>query len=56
MITIGLTGKAAKKSIENNNKTLSPILSSAFVMFYIADIYGGWRSAKYYQKPIKLEH
>ena len=55
LITIGLIGKAAKKSIENNNKTLSPILSSAFVMFYIADIYGGWRSAKYYQKPLSLE-
>ena len=55
MITIGLTGKAAKQSIDNNNKTLSPILSGAFIMFYIADIYGGWRSAKYYQEPIKIE-
>ena len=54
MITIGLTGKAAKQSIDNKNKTLSPILSGVFIMFYIADIYGGWRSAKYYQEPIKL--
>ena len=55
MITIGLTGKAAKQSIDNNNKTLSPILSGVFIMFYMADIYGGWRSAKYYQEPIKIE-
>ena len=39
----------------NKNKQLivAPAFSTTFAVLYAAEIYGGWRAAKYYQPPQK---
>lgn len=34
---------------ENQNKTMTNIFGLTFIMLYASEIYGSWRSSKYYQ-------
>ena len=37
-------------SIKNNKKIASPFMGITFTFIYFGEIYGAWRTAKYYQK------
>ena len=49
MINLAITWKGASVALETNRKILAPIFVTAFATLYIAEIYGSWRAAKYYQ-------
>ena len=49
MINLVITWKVSSVAIETNRKILAPIFTTAFATLYIAEIYGSWRAAKYYQ-------
>ena len=40
--------------LENQNKIMMNVFGTTSLIFYISDIYGSWRAAKYYQ-PKKIE-
>ena len=48
--TFYLTGSSAYYSIKNDHPMAGPIFSATAVYVYLGEIYGAWRSAKYYQK------
>ena len=53
IITLALTGNATAIAINNNRKILAPAFGATFIVLYVAEIYGGWRAAKYYQTAKK---
>jgi len=53
IMTMAITGKAAAIAIKSKRKILAPAFSAAFVVLYAAEIYGGWRAAKYYHPTQK---
>lgn len=48
--TFYLTASSAYDSIKNDRPIAGPILGATAVYVYLGEIYGAWRSAKYYQK------
>ena len=46
--------KAYSFAKENQNKIMMNVFGTTSLIFYISDIYGSWRAAKYYQ-PKKIE-
>ena len=46
--------KAYSLAKENQNKIMMNVFGTTSLIFYISDIYGSWRAAKYYQ-PKKIE-
>ena len=46
--------KAYSFAKKNQNKIMMNVLGTTSLIFYISDIYGSWRAAKYYQ-PKKIE-
>ena len=51
--TVYLTTSSAYFANENNNPFLGPFFLGIAGVTYLGEIYGSWRSAKYYQKPEK---
>ena len=49
IINLAITWKGSSVSLKTNRKILSPIFITAFATLYMAEIYGSWRAAKYYQ-------
>ena len=47
-----LYGSSTIKLIENESKFLAPIFAGICFYTYLGEIYGGWRSAKYYQTSL----
>jgi len=52
LINLAITWEGSRVATKNNQKILAPIFTAAFTTLYIAEIYGSWRAAKYYQ-PLK---
>jgi len=52
MINLAITWKGSSIALKTNQKILAPIFTTAFATLYMAEIYGSWRAAKYYQ-PLK---
>ena len=48
--TFYLTSSSAYIAVKQNRNILGPILSVASLYIYLGEIYGAWRTAKYYQK------
>ncbi len=48
--TFYLTGSSAYFSIKEDRPVAGPLFGVAVAFVYIGEIYGAWRSAKYYQK------
>ena len=53
IINLAISWKASSIAIKNKQKILAPVFSVSFAVLYAAEIYGGWRAAKYYQSPQK---
>jgi len=51
--TVYLTTSSAYFANKNNNPFLGPFFLGIAGVTYLGEIYGSWRSAKYYQKPEK---
>jgi len=49
-LTFYLVGDAAYFSIKEDRSITGPLFCATAVFVYIGEIYGAWRSAKYYQK------
>jgi len=49
-LTFYLVGDAARFSIKEDRSITGPLFSAIAAFVYIGEIYGAWRSAKYYQK------
>ena len=49
VINLAITWKGSSISLKTNQKILAPIFTTAFATLYMAEIYGSWRAAKYYQ-------
>ena len=49
LINLAITWKGSSISLKTNQKILAPIFTTAFATLYMAEIYGSWRAAKYYQ-------
>ena len=49
MINLSIAWKGSLVALETNRKILAPIFTTAFATLYLAEIYGSWRAAKYYQ-------
>ncbi len=48
--TFYLTSSSAYIAVKQNRNILGPVLSAASLYIYLGEIYGAWRTAKYYQK------
>ncbi len=53
IINLTISWKASSIAIKNKQLILAPAFSTTFAVLYAAEIYGGWRAAKYYQPPQK---
>ncbi|GIS54485.1 hypothetical protein Ct9H90mP29_15270 [bacterium] len=51
--TFYLTGSSAYFSIKEKRTIAGPFFLTVSAIVYIGEIYGAWRSAKYYQNVIK---
>ena len=52
MINLAITWNGSSIALKTNQKILAPVFTTAFATLYLAEIYGSWRAAKYYQ-PLK---
>ncbi len=50
LCTFYLTSSSAYIAVKQDRNILGPILSVASLYIYLGEIYGAWRTAKYYQK------
>lgn len=51
-----LYGSTTYNLIRSDNKILTPIFIGICFYTYLGEIYGGWRSAKYYQVPLNIQN
>ena len=51
-----LYGSTTYNLIRSDNKVLTPIFIGICFYTYLGEIYGGWRSAKYYQVPLNIQN
>lgn len=51
-----LYGSTTYNLIRSDNKILTPIFIGICFYTYLGEIYGGWRSAKYYQVPLTIQN
>jgi len=54
-ITLSLSGNAAYTAIDQKRPYAGPFFTAVFFIAYLGEIYGGWRSAKYYQTTLSSE-
>ncbi|NQU26751.1 MAG: membrane protein insertion efficiency factor YidD [Candidatus Marinimicrobia bacterium] len=52
-LMVTLLGTVAQSSYQNDHNIIGGIYLSATTVFYFGEIYGAWRTAKYYQPPKK---
>jgi len=52
-LTVTLMGTVTQSSYQNDHNILGGIYLSATTIFYFGEIYGAWRTAKYFQPPKK---
>ena len=54
-LTLSLSGKAAYTTLNQKRPLAGPLFTAVFMIAYLGEIYGGWRSAKYYQAAVFTE-
>ena len=54
-MTLSLSGNAAYMAINQKRPYAGPFFTAVFIIAYLGEIYGGWRSAKFYQTASSSE-
>ena len=54
-LTLSLSGNAAYTALNQERPLAGPLFTAVFIVAYLGEIYGGWRSAKYYQAAVFTE-
>ena len=54
-MTLSLSGNAAYMAIDQKRPYAGPFFTAVFIIAYLGEIYGGWRSAKFYQTASSSE-
>ena len=54
-LTLSLSGNAAYTALQQKRPVAGPLFTAVFMIAYLGEIYGGWRSAKYYQPAVFTE-
>ena len=54
-LTLSLSGNAAYTALQQKRPVVGPLFTAVFMIAYLGEIYGGWRSAKYYQAAVFTE-
>ena len=54
-MTLSLSGNAAYMAINQKQPYAGPFFTAVFIIAYLGEIYGGWRSAKFYQTASSSE-
>ena len=54
-MTLSLSGNAAYMAINQTRPYAGPFFTAVFILAYLGEIYGGWRSAKFYQTASSSE-
>ena len=54
-MTLSLSGNAAYMAINQKRPYAGPFFTAVFIIAYLGEIYGGWRSTKFYQTASSSE-